>query len=62
MTKRYPTLYPEDEDGWTDWQMPVMPEHHDMTFKFACCDCSLVHEMHFKVIEQDGVQRVLFAA
>lgn len=32
------------EDGWTDWIMPVM---HD--YKMGCCDCGLVHKLHFRV-------------
>lgn len=29
------------EDGWSKWVKPVQG------FRFACCDCCLVHEMEF---------------
>lgn len=35
-----------NEDGWSDWQYPVMK-----SYKMACCDCGLVHDMEFEVHE-----------
>lgn len=32
--------------GWCDWQFPVMKK-----YLFKCCDCGLVHEMEFQVVE-----------
>jgi hypothetical protein len=29
-----------------EWQMPIM-----RAYKMACCDCGLVHSMHFMVID-----------
>lgn len=31
-----------------EWQMPIMK-----WYKMACCDCGLVHNMTFKVIDND---------
>jgi hypothetical protein len=42
---RYPILV-EGSDGWTDWERP----NHD-DYKLACCDCSLIHRMQFRVIK-----------
>ena len=33
--------------GWSDWQQPVMSG-----YLMQCCDCGLVHEMQFRVVEQ----------
>lgn len=35
----------EQEDGWSRWVPPKMP-----LYRMACCDCSLVHDMTFKVV------------
>jgi len=31
-----------------EWQMPIMKK-----YKMACCDCGLVHNIDFKVIDND---------
>lgn len=35
-----------NEDGWSDWETPVMDG-----FRMACCDCGLVHDVDFLVLE-----------
>lgn len=37
----------EGDDGWSRWIKPVMAG-----YKLACCDCGLVHEIDFRVIEE----------
>lgn len=38
--------HPEpNEDGWSD---PIFPESE---YKMACCDCGLVHNVAFTVVE-----------
>jgi hypothetical protein len=44
-----------DEDGWCEWQMPIMEG-----YQMQCCDCGLVHEVEFNVAEWKGEQRVEF--
>ena len=36
----------ENETGWSDPQFPLM-----RGYKMACCDCGLVHDMEFDIIE-----------
>lgn len=36
----------EREDGWTDWQFPLMKG-----YRMGCCDCGLVHDMEFVIAE-----------
>lgn len=36
----------EMEDGWSRWVQPIMSG-----YKMACCDCGLVHNMEFQVLE-----------
>ena len=48
-------------DGWSDWQRPIHGRGQ-RNYRMACCDCGLVHEMQFRVIELRGRQRVLFKA
>lgn len=36
----------ENDDGYCDWETPVMEG-----YKMACCDCGLVHEVDFGVLE-----------
>lgn len=38
---------PKDKSGWTEWQFPVMDG-----YLMQCCDCNLVHEVDFKVVEK----------
>ena len=35
-----------NKDGWCDWDTPVMKG-----YRMACCDCDLVHEVEFRVLE-----------
>lgn len=44
MTRRYPREK-AGPDGWTDWVTPI-----PFGYRMACCDCSLVHEMEFRVV------------
>ncbi len=37
------------EDGWCDWQSPVM----DASYRMRCCGCGLVHQVEFRVVEVD---------
>jgi hypothetical protein len=36
-----------------EWQMPVMDK-----YKLACCDCGLVHNIDFKVIDDDTHKKI----
>ena len=52
----YKPILPND-DGWTDFVTPVKG------YKFACCDCKLVHDMDFKIVfierkNKDGTYEV----
>lgn len=42
-----PRMYepPAGNNGWTDWQKPVM-----RGYRLGCCDCGLVHDFDFRVI------------
>jgi hypothetical protein len=40
---------PKNESGWTEWQFPIMDG-----YLMQCCDCGLVHEVDFKVMEKIG--------
>lgn len=37
----------ETETGWSDWILPT-PRR---SYKMACCDCGLVHDMEFDAVE-----------
>lgn len=37
------------EDGWSEWQFPI-----HKGYLMQCCDCGLVHEVDFKVVEKVG--------
>lgn len=47
---KYPVIQENEETGWSDWLQPMMK-----SYKMACCDCGLVHELEFKVIKQRKV-------
>ena len=34
------------EDGWSDWEFPEMNG-----YRLGCCDCGLVHDVDFKVVQ-----------
>lgn len=36
----------QNGDDFSDWRTPRMTE-----YKLACCDCGLVHDMEFRVME-----------
>lgn len=36
----------EEDDGWTRWVFPEMS-----LYKMACCDCGLVHDLAFEIVE-----------
>ena len=41
------------DSGWCDWQSPIHGSG-DRNYRFACCDCDLVHEMQFRVVKQES--------
>jgi hypothetical protein len=45
---KYRVLHQTSDDGWCDWQFPVMKG-----YKLACCDCGLVHDVEFRVVKRD---------
>ena len=45
----------ENEDGFCDWQMPLMKG-----YKMACCDCGLIHTMEFKIYEMTKPDKLGF--
>jgi len=36
-----------------EWQMPVMDK-----YKLACCDCGLVHNIDFRVIDDETQKKI----
>lgn len=34
-----------NEDGWTDWQKPIM-----RSYLLQCCNCNLIHSVDFRVV------------
>jgi hypothetical protein len=40
---------PPGRGGWSEWVQPIM-----MGYMMQCCDCGLVHEMQFMVVEKLG--------
>jgi hypothetical protein len=47
--RRYAT-HAVDDDGWTDWIRPAQG------YRMGCCDCGLVHELEFRVVNVDDVE------
>lgn len=41
------------EGGWSEWVSPSRKQ----PYKFACCDCGLVHEMEFEAVELERQSR-----
>lgn len=39
----------EEENGWSRWVPPASP-----IYRLGCCDCGLVHDMEFAVVEVIG--------
>lgn len=52
--RRYRKEY-ETEDGWSEWIHPLPG------YRFACCDCGLVHEMELAT-ETNNPSRLIFRA
>lgn len=46
MARKYSQQMPISPDGWTDWIQPITDG-----YRMSCCDCSLVHEMDFRIHE-----------
>ena len=44
MTRLKPEV--EGPDGWTQWQYPLLKG-----YRMGCCDCGLVHDLEFAVVE-----------
>lgn len=44
--RKYEHVEQISHDGWSDWVLPVQTG-----YRLACCDCHLVHEMDFRVID-----------
>lgn len=42
----------EREDGWCDWQVPLMKG-----YRMGCCDCGLVHDMEFVIVEKGRTRK-----
>lgn len=40
---------PPGRGGWSEWTEPVMKG-----YMMQCCDCGLIHEMQFKVLQKIG--------
>lgn len=51
MTKDCKPMHP-GRGGWSEWVTPIMKG-----YRMQCCDCGLVHEMQFQVLEQIGPVR-----
>jgi len=64
-TKKTNTTYYSPEvtkTGWTEWLHPGSSTRNANVitpYRLACCDCSLVHDLAFKVV---GSRRVVFKA
>ncbi len=43
------TPMPAGRGGWSEWTQPIM-----RGYLMQCCDCGLVHELQFRVLEQTG--------
>lgn len=43
----------ELDDGWSEWVHPLPG------YKMSCCECGLVHNMQFKIVEKG---RIIFRA
>ena len=43
--KRFRIEKETNRQGWTRWVQPYMPQ-----YLMACCDCGLVHEMRFRIV------------
>lgn len=48
---KYPVATQKSIKAFTSWIQPDMGD-----FKFACCDCGMVHDMRFRVVGHGAVQ------
>lgn len=46
MGKKYP-VERQGDNGWSRWIAPI-----HKSYKMACCDCGLVHELQFRVVKE----------
>lgn len=44
MAKYHQVIEKPENGGWSDWQAPK-----PSSYKMACCDCGLVHDVQFRV-------------
>lgn len=51
----YPVIRQKDSRRPSSWIRPVQDRFH-----LACCDCSLVHDMDFRVVKSIAGPRVEF--
>lgn len=49
-TRRKYEQHPVDDVGWTGWIRPAQG------YRMGCCDCGLVHELEFQVVNVDDVE------
>lgn len=47
----------ENDGDWSEWVYP-----NRKRYKFACCDCGLVHDMQFDLIKRGEGNRIIFRA
>lgn len=47
----------EGDNGWTEWIYP-----NRRKYKLACCDCGLVHNMQFKLVQRGLGKAILMRA
>jgi len=54
----------DDEDSFIPKSIPPMPLENEWvvpvmeSYKFVCCDCSLVHELDFKIVRRIDIDNV----
>jgi len=48
-TRRFRQEHGDGPRGFSRWVQPHMPK-----YLMSCCDCGLVHEMQFRVVETDS--------
>lgn len=48
----------KEVNGWSEWIHPVCKP----SYRMACCDCGLIHDMQFKVVKYRGQSRIIFRA
>lgn len=43
-------MHATSADGWCDWVHPLPG------YLMGCCDCGLVHEVQFSIVNNEGVE------